>query len=126
MLNVIVVIVVSLMCGFVVGAILGFSFAAHPTILEGARPRTNSRIVLFLARPTSELDGAELVLFAVTMLLWAAVLFGLCGLPFYLHSMLMPGSRNLLIASICTFIVVTLLSTRLGRSKWLSLTRHAA
>jgi hypothetical protein len=81
MLNVAGVALIGILSGGALGIVLGFSVASHRDVLSGIRPNTRNRLILFLARPTSEMRGFETVLFLILMLLWLVVFFGLCALP---------------------------------------------
>lgn len=80
-LNALLATLAGVVAGAIIGVVFGFSLASHSDVLRGVRPNTTSRLILFLARPTRELNLFEIVVFVLVMLLWVVVLFGLILFP---------------------------------------------
>jgi hypothetical protein len=75
------IVLISLIIYPCLGYIIGFSLTAHKDILNGVRPNSQNKVVLFLARPTSEIKGIEKLIFIVGILIWTVSFFLLATLP---------------------------------------------
>ena len=74
-LHVILTALSGIVAGGIVGIVFGFSMASHADVMRGVRPATSNRLILFVARPTSEFRSWESVVFLLLMLVWLAVFF---------------------------------------------------
>lgn len=81
MINAVLVGLIGLLAGGCLGVVLGFSVASHKDVLRGVRPTTKNQLILFLARPTREMKGAEAIGFLLLMLVWVALFFALVLAP---------------------------------------------
>ena len=108
--------------GALVGVVFGFSIASHADVLRGVRPNTTNRLILFLARPTSEFGLFGGILFVVLMLAWLAVFFGLCALPAIAAQRLTGDGPPLVLVAYGFFAVATWLGRRFGAHAWGALT----
>lgn len=118
MLNAVAVALIGLLSGGVLGAFLGFSGASHRDVLSGFRPNTKNRLVLFLARPTSEMRGLESVFFLVLMLCWLVVFFGLCALPAFAAERFSGEGSSLILLAYGFAFVAWWLGRRAGAQVW--------
>src|SRR4051812_27675284 len=94
-LSVAAVVVAGVLAGGVIGTIFGFSLASHKYVLAGYRPMNANRFIRWIARPTSEFNRGEGIIFMVLMLMWIVVFFALCVAPFVVAGKL-QGDDSLL------------------------------
>ncbi len=118
MLSAVVVAVIGLIAGAVLGTVLGFSLASHKDVLRGVRPTTTNKLIVFLARPTAEMNLKEGALFLLLMLIWLAVFFALVLLPGVAAERLSgDGPPLVLLAYGCT-VVAWWLGQKFGAHAW--------
>lgn len=118
MLNALVIATVGLLAGGVLGVVLGFSVASHKDVLRGVRPTTKNRLILFLARPTAEMNFGEGIIFLLLMLLWLAVFFGLILLPAIASERLSGDSPNLILLAYGCSALSWWLGQKFGAHAW--------
>lgn len=75
------IILSGVLIGSIVGYIFGFATASHADVMAGVRPRTNNKILIFFARPTATLNWWEGSVFAIVMLVYIPIFFGLFAVP---------------------------------------------
>jgi len=117
-LNVVLAVMVGIFSGAVVGTVFGFSAASHVDVLRGVRPNTTNRLILFLARPTSELGVLEAVIFIVLMCAWLAAFFGLCALPAIAAHYFSLDAATMGSLVYGLFIIAALAGKRFGAHAW--------
>ena len=115
---VIVQIFAGIAAGGAIGTILGFSMASHYDVLRGVRPNTKSRLILFLARPTSEFTSLESVLFLFLMLVWIAVFFGLCAVPAIVSSQFSEEKMLSIEMVYAAFVLAAWFGRKFGAHAW--------
>jgi hypothetical protein len=108
----------SIGAGAAVGFVLGFSVASHADVLRGVRPQTQNRLVLFLARPTSEFNFLEGVVFLGLMATWLGVFFALCALPALVAGRFGVEAEMLIPVGYGVFLVSGWLGRRFGAHVW--------
>jgi hypothetical protein len=108
----------SLAAGGIVGFVFGFSLASHADVLRGVRPATTNRLVLFLARPTSEFRLHESLLFLILMGTWLAVFFALCAVPAIVAGRFLPDTELLMPVGYLLFVAAGWLGRRFGKHVW--------
>ncbi|MBV8034943.1 hypothetical protein [Roseateles sp.] len=107
-----------LACGAAVGFVFGFALTSHADVLRGIRPNTKNRLVLFLARPTSEMGLLSSVLFLAIMCAWLAVLFGPCALPAIASEHLSGDGPPLILLAYGCFALAAWLGRSFGAHAW--------
>lgn len=112
------VLVSSLAAGGIIGFVFGFSLASHTDVLRGVRPATTNRLVLFLARPTSEFRLLEALLFLILMGTWLAVFFALCAVPAIVAGRFLDETEFLMPIGYVLFIAAGWLGQRFGKHVW--------
>jgi hypothetical protein len=117
-MSLVVVLLVSLAAGAVLGVVLGFSLASHNDVLRGVRPNTNNRLIVFLARPTSEMRGSQAVIFLLLMLVWLVVFFGLLAVPALAAQHLAGEGPPLHLPAYGVAAVAWWLGSRFGANAW--------
>lgn len=108
----------SLAAGGIVGFVFGFSLASHADVLRGVRPATTNRLVLFLARPTSEFRLLESLLFLILMGTWLAVFFALCAVPAVVAGRFLGDAELLMPVGYVLFVVAGWFGRRFGKHVW--------
>ena len=112
----------SVMAGGLLGTVLGFSFASHPDVMRGVRPRTRNRFLLLICRPTASLSLPELAFFLAMLAVWLVIFFALCSVPALAAKGMGNGSRPSLYTGYALFIVAWWLAHFVGARIWRSLT----
>lgn len=110
--------VASLAAGGIVGFVFGFSLASHADVLRGVRPATTNRLVLFLARPTSEFRLLESLLFLILMGTWLAIFFALCAVPAIIADRFLDDTELLMPVAYVLFVAAGWLGNRFGKHVW--------
>jgi hypothetical protein len=122
MLQPILVILSSVLVGAVLGYVMGFSIAAHPDVMAGVRPKTNSKFLLFMARPTASFSFLEGILFLLVMLAWLPTFFALFAVPAMIGNQL--GVQDSVTITVAYVVLggVLLFARRFGVKAWNALT----
>jgi hypothetical protein len=110
--------IASLAAGGIVGFVFGFSLASHADVLRGVRPATTNRLVLFLARPTSELRLLESLLLLVLIGAWLVVFFALCAVPAVVAGRFLDDAELLTPVGYILFMSAGWLGRRFGKHVW--------
>jgi ABC-type phosphate/phosphonate transport system permease subunit len=118
MLSALAIAIVGLLCGGILGVVLGFSVASHRDVLRGVRPNTKNRLILFLARPTAEMNAWEGVVFFLLMVLWLGVFFTLLALPGIAAGRLSGDGPPLELLAIGSTAVAWWLGHKFGAHAW--------
>lgn len=108
----------AIVAGGAIGTIFGFSLASHHDVLRGIRPHTKNRVILFLARPTSEFSSLESVLFFFLMLVWLAVFFALCAVPAIVSSQFLAENGLPIEVVYGVFVLIVWLGQKFGAHAW--------
>lgn len=117
-LSAVLQIISALFAGGIIGGIFGFSVASHNDVLRGVRPHTESRLIHFLARPTSEFSLFEGALLFVIILVWLVIFCALCALPAIVYSR--TSNNGLITVEIVytIFVLAGLLGRKFGGHVW--------
>lgn len=118
MIAAILVALVGFFAGGCLGVVLGFSVASHKDVLQGVRPTTTNRLILFLARPTREMKFLEAIVFLLLMLVWLAVFFGLVAAPAIASTRLSGDSPPLILLAYGCAAVAWWVGQKFGAHAW--------
>ena len=113
-----VVATLSVVIYLIVGFVVGFAITSHHYVLAGYRPNTTNKLILFLARPTSEIKGFQKLIYALSMLIWVPFFFTLIALPIVLSGKYAPDITQFILVGI---IPVGFIGKIIGAKKWQSL-----
>ncbi len=115
-------VILSAVCvGSLIGYIFGFAMSAHSDVMNGVRPRTNNRFLLFIARPTASFNFVEGIVFFFLMLAWLPIFFGLCAVPAIIGNKLGIDDALLIKVTYAVFVGVVFVARRYGAKAWSAL-----
>lgn len=120
-LNPALVVLSAVLVGSIIGYIFGFAVASHADVLEGVRPRTNNKFLLFIARPTADFKWWEGIMFAIAMLAWIPIFFGLCAVPALIGNGLAIDDPMIFKVTYVIFGCVLFFARRFGAKVWRNL-----
>jgi hypothetical protein len=118
MLSALLVTAVGLFAGGVLGVVVGFSFASHKDVLRGVRPTTKNKLIVFLARPTTDLSLTEGVIFLLLIVAWLAVFIALLLLPGVAAERLSGDGPPLILPAYGAAVAAWWLGQKFGAHAW--------
>lgn len=117
------VILTALFSGAAIGCAFGFAIASHGDSTAGIRPRTGNALVRFISKRPAEYNFFEGLAFAILMIAWLPIFFGLCALPYILADQAIIDDSFKVNVLYIAFGLALLLSRGLGARAWNTFTR---
>lgn len=111
----VVVTLTSIFCYLCVGFVIGFSKRSHTDVLAGRPIYSKNKLVLFLARKSSDIKGIDKLIYFFAMLLWLPLFFGSIATPIILSSKYAPDLMQFIFYG---FIPVLLVGIFFGGRYW--------
>jgi hypothetical protein len=92
--------------------------ASHNDVIAGVRPRTESKFLRFLARPTATLSSAEKIMFAPLMIFWVPMFFGLFAIPAIIGNALSVDDNVTVKVTYAVLSGALLIARKFGKRAW--------